>query len=198
MATKPTTAEAAVDAVKAAQARARAKLQVTAIQAQLVKLAAQAAARNAAKAKAESLTAPVGDKLLALPSSPTIGQALGVLTMSGVTSLIKNMAIKIGGEWIDTTTMSTTLMSAVDVANKEGQPSVFSECELRLKLEYDFGVVPPVMASPASCSLAFGPSAAQTLAGDSTIREMSIDGALDVAVTLYDAEIKFSGLVTLG
>ena len=126
----------------------------------------------------------------------TIGQSLGVLTMGGVTSLIKNMSIKIGGEWIDTTTMSTPLMSDGDVANKTGLPSVYSECELRLKLEFDFTVVPPVMQTPISCSLSFGPSGAATLSGMASIREMTIDGPLDGSVVTYDAEIKFTGIVT--
>ena len=105
---------------------------------------------------------------------------------------------KINGEWIDTTTMSTALMSTGDVANKEGRPSVFSEVELKLTLEYDLAVVPPVRQPAASATLAFGPSSAQSLAGNATINTATIKGETDGTVVTWEAEIKFSGLVTLG
>ena len=196
------TPENGADAIKAAQARARAGMPITLMQAAIVMAAAQVKARAAAKARQDAASAPPkdelgpGGKLKASP--PNIGQALAVLTMASVTSLIKNMAIKIDGEWIDTTTMGTTLKSAGDVANKEGQPSVFSDCELKLKLEYDFNTAPPVGLPPDSCSIVFGPSGAMTLAGLATLKSVNIDGALDGSVTTYDAELKFSGLVTLG
>lgn len=196
--TTPNTQENGADAVQAAQARARAHLPISILQAKIVMLACAAKARLKAEARKTARLAVEPDlegKLTV--GSPNIGQALGVLTMSGVTSLIKDLAIKIDGEWIDTTTMGTTLMSAGDVANKEGQPSVYYDCDLKLKLEYDFSATPPVGESPASCTLAFGPSAAASLAGNATIKSANIVGPLDGAVVMYDAELKFSGLVTL-
>ena len=150
-------------------------------------------------AKAKNVLRTIAGKLK-LSYTPIIGQSLGYLLFAtDFGASIKKCSIKIGGEWIDTTSMATPPMgtTAGVVANMEGLPSVYSKLELKLTIQHDFSVALPIMLAPYACSIQLGPTGdTVTYAGNASMTGYDYDAPLDGSEVQAEVEIHFSGDVT--